>query len=70
MFLLTCLQRTPWYPAGALTRDQDLYLAGLLYTLVSACPANTHELHQLATPSMDRWLHHNHHTHHTHHTHH
>ena len=54
VFLLTCLQRTPWYPAAGLARDEDLYLARLLYTLVSACPANTHELHQLATPSYDR----------------
>ena len=30
-------------------------MPGLIYTLLNAAPANTHEVHQLATPSLDRW---------------
>ena len=54
LFLMTCLKRTSFYPKESLSQSDDLYLAGLIYTLLNAAPANTHEVHQLATPCLDR----------------
>ena len=54
LFLMTCLKRTSFYPKESLTQSDELYLAGLIYTLLNAAPANTHEVHQLATPCSDR----------------
>ena len=55
LFLMTCLKRTSFYPKKeSLSHSDELYLAGLIYTLLNAAPANTHEVHQLATPCLDR----------------
>ena len=54
LFLMTCLKRTSFYPKESLTQSEELYLAGLIYTLLNAAPANTHEVHQLDTPCLDR----------------
>jgi len=56
LFLMTCLKRTPFYSQEkGLSKSDELYIAGLIYTLLNAAPANTHEVHQLATPCLDRW---------------
>jgi len=55
IFLMTCLKRTHFYPKEGLSKQDDFYIAGLLYTLINACPANTHEVHHLATPTLERW---------------
>ena len=55
LFLMTCLKRTPFYPQEkGLSKSDEFYIAGLIYTLLNAAPANTHEVHQLTTPCLDR----------------
>ena len=54
LFLMTCLKRTAFYPKDGLSQSDELYIAGLIYTLLNAAPANTHEVHQVATPCLDR----------------
>ena len=54
LFLMTCLKRTAFYPKEGLSQSDELYIAGLIYTLLNAAPANTHEVHQVSTPCLDR----------------
>ena len=54
VFLMKCLQKTRFWGEAATSADEALAVAAVLHRLLSACPANTHEVHQLATPTLDR----------------
>ena len=51
---MKCLQKTRFWGEAATSADEDLAVAAVLHRLLCACPANTHEVHQLATPTLDR----------------
>ena len=54
VFLMKCLQKTRFWGEAATSAAEDLAVAAVLHRLLCACPANTHEVHQLATPTLDR----------------
>ena len=55
VFLMRCLKLTRFSEAVITTSDQDLHIAALIHQMISACPANTHEIHSLVTPTLQRW---------------
>jgi len=55
VFLMKCLKQTKFYQNTSVNKEDDLFIAKVIYTLINACPANTHEIHTLNTPTMERW---------------
>ena len=55
VFLMKCLQKTKFYSATKTTSEDDYHIASVIHRMISACPANTHEMHVLATPTRDKW---------------
>jgi len=55
VFLMKCLKQTKFYDKVTPDNDDDLFIARVLFTFINACPANTHEVHVLNTPTMERW---------------
>ena len=49
------LKMTKFYDNVAVSAKDDLTIAAVLHRMVSACPANTHEIHHLVTPTLDKW---------------
>lgn len=55
VFLLKCLKQTTFFGDFSTDKDDDLFISKVIYTFINACPANTHEIHILHTPTMERW---------------
>ena len=49
------LKMTKFYDNVPMSAKDDLTIAAVLHRMVSACPANTHEIHHLVTPTLDKW---------------
>ena len=55
VFLMKCLKKTEFYGRRVTREEEDLAVSHVIYKMLSSCPANTHEIHYLATPTLDRW---------------
>ena len=55
VFLMKCLKMTEFYGRTVTSHEEDLAVSQVIYKILSSCPANTHEIHYLKTPSLDRW---------------
>ena len=55
VFLMKCLKQTEFYGRTVSSPEGDLRVSQVIYRLLSSCPANTHEIHCLTTPCLDRW---------------
>jgi len=55
VFLMKCLKQTKFYDQYTTDKEDDLFIAKVIYIFINACPANTHEIHVLNTPTMERW---------------
>ena len=55
VFLMKCLKQTEFYGRTVTSKEEDLAVSHMIYKMLSSCPANTHEIHYLTTPTLDRW---------------
>ena len=52
---MKCLKMTRFFDNVPISTKDELTVAAMVHRMVSACPANTHEIHHLVTPTRDRW---------------
>ena len=55
VFLMKCLKQTEFYGKTVTSLDDDLAVNLVIHRLISSCPANTHEIHCLTTPTLTKW---------------
>ena len=55
VFLMKCLKQTAFYGTRVTSLEEDVKVSLVINRLLSSCPANTHEIHCLNTPTLARW---------------
>ena len=55
VFLMKCLKKTKFYGRTVTSPEEDLAVSQVIQAVLASCPANTHEIHYLSTPTLDKW---------------
>ena len=55
VFLMKCLKKTKFYGGTVTSPEDDLAVSQVIHQVLSSCPANTHEIYSLSTPTLDKW---------------